>query len=267
VVADPGVGPIRITDGGRRLSLSARPRPRPDGVVRRPVLPTVRRTLGADGTLAAGAVVLADVLVVLATVRIPRLGAVVLLPGAVACIGVLSTAQRGLPVQAAELGQGPGTRRSSPGLPGWAGTARTRLCGPRIRAAPSAGGSTRTATSRSGSSSTTWSPRGRSISPSTTAGSRRPTAVTRSWPEACSWRAPHRGHARLRRRSGTCGARGGRAARAARAMSAACGRRTDVPQQRCAKWCAAQGSSPAGKAACLHRQELRPPESRVVKRT
>ncbi|WBO68798.1 MFS transporter [Streptomyces camelliae] len=55
------------------------------------VLPLVRRALGANGTLAAGAVVFAGVLAVLATTRIPWLAAVVLLPAGLAWIGVLST--------------------------------------------------------------------------------------------------------------------------------------------------------------------------------
>jgi MFS family permease/quinol monooxygenase YgiN len=55
------------------------------------VLPAVRRSLGANGTLAAGAVVFAAVLAVLATVRIPWVAVVVLLPAGVAWIGVLST--------------------------------------------------------------------------------------------------------------------------------------------------------------------------------
>jgi predicted MFS family arabinose efflux permease len=55
------------------------------------VLPAVRRALGANGTLAAGAVVFAGVLAVLATVRIPWLAVVVLLPAGLAWIGVLST--------------------------------------------------------------------------------------------------------------------------------------------------------------------------------
>ncbi|MEV0749204.1 MFS transporter [Streptomyces sp. NBC_01220] len=55
------------------------------------ILPAVRRALGANGTLAAGAVVFAGVLAVLATVRIPWLAVVALLPAGVAWIGVLST--------------------------------------------------------------------------------------------------------------------------------------------------------------------------------
>jgi len=54
------------------------------------VLPAVRRALGVNGTLAAGAVVFAGVLAVLATVRIPWLAVVVLLPAGLAWIGVLS---------------------------------------------------------------------------------------------------------------------------------------------------------------------------------
>ncbi|WP_442818883.1 MFS transporter [Streptomyces sp. NBC_01235] len=54
-------------------------------------LPRVRRGLGANGTLAAGALVFACVLAVLATVRIPWLVAVALLPAGLAWIGVLST--------------------------------------------------------------------------------------------------------------------------------------------------------------------------------
>ncbi|MBL1097717.1 MFS transporter [Streptomyces coffeae] len=55
------------------------------------VLPAIRRALGANGTLAAGAVVFAGVLAVLATARIPWLAVVVLLPAGMAWIGVLST--------------------------------------------------------------------------------------------------------------------------------------------------------------------------------
>ncbi|SCF84792.1 Predicted arabinose efflux permease, MFS family [Streptomyces sp. Ncost-T10-10d] len=54
------------------------------------VLPAVRRALGVNGTLAAGALVFAGVLAVLATVRIPWLAVVVLLPAGLAWIGVLS---------------------------------------------------------------------------------------------------------------------------------------------------------------------------------
>ncbi|WP_405884716.1 MFS transporter [Streptomyces sp. NBC_01136] len=54
-------------------------------------LPRVRRLLGANGTLAAGAVVFALVLVVLATVHVPWLVALALLPAGLAWIGVLST--------------------------------------------------------------------------------------------------------------------------------------------------------------------------------
>ncbi len=54
-------------------------------------LPTLRRRFGADGTLAAGTVVLAGVLAVLATVRAPWLVGVALLPAGVAWIAVLST--------------------------------------------------------------------------------------------------------------------------------------------------------------------------------
>ncbi|MDQ0767065.1 MFS transporter [Streptomyces canus] len=55
------------------------------------VLPAIRRACGANGTLVAGTVVFAGVLVVLATVHTPWLVAVVLLPAGVAWIGVLST--------------------------------------------------------------------------------------------------------------------------------------------------------------------------------
>ncbi|WP_346345651.1 MFS transporter [Streptomyces sp. SID5643] len=55
------------------------------------VLPAVRRALGASGTLAAGAVVFAAVLAVLATVPVAWLTVVVLLPAGLAWIGVLST--------------------------------------------------------------------------------------------------------------------------------------------------------------------------------
>ncbi len=55
------------------------------------VQPAVRRALGANGILAAGALVFAGVLAVLATVRIPWLAVVVLLPAGLAWIGVLST--------------------------------------------------------------------------------------------------------------------------------------------------------------------------------
>ncbi|SFH23442.1 Predicted arabinose efflux permease, MFS family [Streptomyces mirabilis] len=55
------------------------------------VLPAVRRVLGANGTLAAGALVFAVALAVLATTRLPWLAVVVLLPAGLAWIGVLST--------------------------------------------------------------------------------------------------------------------------------------------------------------------------------
>ncbi|MFF7987461.1 MFS transporter [Streptomyces sp. NPDC007901] len=55
------------------------------------VLPRLRRVVGANGTLAVGALVFACVLAVLATVPIPWLVAVVLLPAGVAWIAVLST--------------------------------------------------------------------------------------------------------------------------------------------------------------------------------
>ncbi|MGC4949354.1 MFS transporter [Streptomyces sp. DT224] len=55
------------------------------------VLPAVRRALGANGTLSAGAVVFAGVLALLATTRTPWLAVVALLPAGVAWIGVLST--------------------------------------------------------------------------------------------------------------------------------------------------------------------------------
>jgi len=55
------------------------------------VLPAVHRALGANGTLAAGGVVFAGVLVVLATTRTPWLAVAVLLPAGLAWIGVLST--------------------------------------------------------------------------------------------------------------------------------------------------------------------------------
>ncbi|MFI9584228.1 MFS transporter [Streptomyces sp. NPDC052236] len=54
-------------------------------------LPAIRRVLGVNGTLAAGSLVFAGVLAVLATVRIPWLAAVALLPAGLAWIGVLST--------------------------------------------------------------------------------------------------------------------------------------------------------------------------------
>ncbi|MGW0816614.1 MFS transporter [Streptomyces viridiviolaceus] len=54
-------------------------------------LPAIRRTLGANGTLAAGAAVFAMTLVVLATARLPWLAAAALLPAGLAWIGVLST--------------------------------------------------------------------------------------------------------------------------------------------------------------------------------
>ncbi|NUS84669.1 MAG: MFS transporter [Streptomyces sp.] len=54
-------------------------------------LPWVRRVLGANGTLAAGAVVFAGVLAVLATVRAPWLVALALLPAGLAWIAALST--------------------------------------------------------------------------------------------------------------------------------------------------------------------------------
>ncbi|MEU7473907.1 MFS transporter [Streptomyces sp. NPDC044984] len=55
------------------------------------VLPAIRRGLGANGTIAAGTVVFAGVLALLATVRVPWLAAVALLPAGLAWIGVLST--------------------------------------------------------------------------------------------------------------------------------------------------------------------------------
>ncbi|MEV5547226.1 MFS transporter [Streptomyces sp. NPDC052309] len=54
-------------------------------------LPALRRRLGANGTLAAGAAVFAGTLVILATVRQPWLAAAALLPAGLAWIGVLST--------------------------------------------------------------------------------------------------------------------------------------------------------------------------------
>ncbi|MFF5858978.1 MFS transporter [Streptomyces sp. NPDC012751] len=53
-------------------------------------LPVIRRRLGANGTLAAGAAVFAATLVVLATARLPWIAAVSLLPAGLAWIGVLS---------------------------------------------------------------------------------------------------------------------------------------------------------------------------------
>ncbi|MFG2887462.1 MFS transporter [Streptomyces sp. NPDC048297] len=54
-------------------------------------LPRIRKTLGANGTLTAGALVFAAVLAVLATVRIPWLVTIALLPAGLAWIAVLST--------------------------------------------------------------------------------------------------------------------------------------------------------------------------------
>ncbi|MGP8297186.1 MFS transporter [Streptomyces inhibens] len=54
-------------------------------------LPRIRRVLGDNGTLAAGAVVFAGVLAVLATVHVPWLVALALLPAGLAWIAVLST--------------------------------------------------------------------------------------------------------------------------------------------------------------------------------
>ncbi|MFD7872846.1 MFS transporter [Streptomyces sp. NPDC059766] len=54
-------------------------------------LPRIRRTLGNNGTLAAGAVVFAGVLAVPATVHVPWLVALALLPAGLAWIAVLST--------------------------------------------------------------------------------------------------------------------------------------------------------------------------------
>ncbi|GGS69354.1 MFS transporter [Streptomyces griseoviridis] len=54
-------------------------------------LPVLRRRLGANGTLAAGSVVFALVLAVLATTHAPWLAALALLPAGLAWIGVLST--------------------------------------------------------------------------------------------------------------------------------------------------------------------------------
>ncbi|GGV72915.1 MFS transporter [Streptomyces longisporoflavus] len=55
------------------------------------VLPAIRRACGVNGTLAAGTVVFAGALAVLATVRIPWAAAVALLPAGLAWIAVLST--------------------------------------------------------------------------------------------------------------------------------------------------------------------------------
>jgi predicted MFS family arabinose efflux permease/quinol monooxygenase YgiN len=55
------------------------------------VLPAVRRTLGANGTLAAGALVFALSLAVMAVTRLPWLAVGALLPAGLAWIGVLST--------------------------------------------------------------------------------------------------------------------------------------------------------------------------------
>ncbi|MER5792238.1 MFS transporter [Streptomyces sp. NPDC001980] len=55
------------------------------------LLPRARRLLGANGTLAAGALVFAAVLAVLATVHVPWLVALALLPAGLAWIAVLST--------------------------------------------------------------------------------------------------------------------------------------------------------------------------------
>ncbi|MFJ9566910.1 MFS transporter [Streptomyces fuscichromogenes] len=55
------------------------------------LLPRIRGTLGANGTLAAGAVVFAAVLAVLATVHLTWVVALALLPAGLAWIGVLST--------------------------------------------------------------------------------------------------------------------------------------------------------------------------------
>jgi predicted MFS family arabinose efflux permease/quinol monooxygenase YgiN len=54
-------------------------------------LPAIRRRLGANGILAAGAAVFAATLVVLASTRSPWLAAAALLPAGLAWIGVLST--------------------------------------------------------------------------------------------------------------------------------------------------------------------------------
>ncbi|KIF00792.1 major facilitator transporter [Streptomyces sp. RSD-27] len=54
-------------------------------------LPRIRRLVGTNGTLAAGAVVFAGVLAVLASVRVPWLAALALLPAGLAWIAVLST--------------------------------------------------------------------------------------------------------------------------------------------------------------------------------
>ncbi|MCG7209023.1 MFS transporter [Streptomyces arenae] len=55
------------------------------------LLPRVRGTLGANGTMAVGALVFAAVLAVLATVHVTWVVALVLLPAGLAWIGVLST--------------------------------------------------------------------------------------------------------------------------------------------------------------------------------
>ncbi|MFE6496672.1 MFS transporter [Streptomyces sp. NPDC057748] len=54
-------------------------------------LPRIRRVLGINGTLAAGAVVFAGVLAMLAAVHVPWLAALTLLPAGLAWIAVLST--------------------------------------------------------------------------------------------------------------------------------------------------------------------------------
>ncbi|MFB6878309.1 MFS transporter [Streptomyces sp. NPDC056323] len=54
-------------------------------------LPRIRRVLGINGTLAAGAVVFAGVLAMLAAVHVPWLAALALLPAGLAWIAVLST--------------------------------------------------------------------------------------------------------------------------------------------------------------------------------
>ncbi|KUO09322.1 MFS transporter [Streptomyces sp. DSM 15324] len=63
------------------------------------VLPAVRSALGANGVLAAGALVFAAVLAVLATARMPWLAVLVLLPAGLAWIGVLSTLNAALQTQ------------------------------------------------------------------------------------------------------------------------------------------------------------------------
>ncbi|GGM06800.1 MFS transporter [Streptomyces fumigatiscleroticus] len=85
LVASRGLG---LGSGGYGLLLGAVGAGAVGGAV---ALPAIRRRLGADGILAAGAAVFAGTLVILATVGRPWLAGAALLPAGLAWIGVLST--------------------------------------------------------------------------------------------------------------------------------------------------------------------------------